>query len=110
MPVYPDRFGSLADARSWARQFFAWYNHEHHHSGLGLLTPFDVHYGWTDQVLTQRQAVLDQAYAAHPERVVAGSPVPARAPEAAWINLPKAGKRQEVEKRGDSTATAVSSA
>jgi hypothetical protein len=72
-----------------------------------LLTPFDVHYGWTDQVLTQRQAVLDQAYAAHPERFVKGSPVPARPPEAAWINPPKAGKRQEVEKRGDSSVIGV---
>ena len=96
-PDYPDRFGSLADARAWARQFFAWYNHEHHHSGLALLTPFDVHYGWTDQVLAKRQAVLDQAYAAHPERFVKGSPVPARPPEAAWINPPKAEQRPAVE-------------
>lgn len=96
-PDYPDRFGSLADARRWASQFFAWYNHEHHHAGLALLTPFDVHYGWTDQVLAKRQAVLDQAYAAHPERFVQGAPVPARPPEAAWINPPKAEQAQEVE-------------
>ena len=96
-PDYPDRFGSLADARVWAKQFFAWYNHEHHHSGLALLTPFDVHYGWTDQVLAKRQAVLDQAYAAHPERFVQGAPIPARPPEAAWINPPKAEARPEVE-------------
>jgi putative transposase len=89
-PDYPVRFGSLADARTWARRFFAWYNHEHHHSGLALLTPFDVHHGWTDLVLSQRQAVLQQAYAAHPERFVHGAPVPARPPEAAWINPPQA--------------------
>lgn len=95
-PDYPERFGSLADARAWAKQFFAWYNHEHHHSGLALLTPFDVHYGWTDLVLAQRQAVLQHAYAAHPERFVKGLPEPARPPEAAWINPPPAAERPEV--------------
>ena len=90
-PDYPDRFGSVTDARSWAKQFFAWYNHRHHHSGLALLTPFDAHYGWTDRVLVKRQAVLQRAYAAHPERFVKGTPVPARPPEAAWINPPKDG-------------------
>ena len=94
-PDYPDRFGSVADARAWAERFFAWYNHEHHHSGLALLTPFDVHYGWTDHVLAKRQAVLDRAYATHPERFVKGSPAPARPPEAAWINPPKAEDRVE---------------
>ena len=88
-PDYPDRFGSLLDARAWARQFFAWYNHAHHHSGLALLTPFDVHYGWTERVLAQRQAVLQQAFAAHPERFVSGAPEPTRPPAAAWINPPK---------------------
>jgi putative transposase len=88
-PDYPDRFGSVTDARTWAKQFVAWYNQEHHHSGLALLTPFDVHYGWTDQVLAKRQAVLQRAYAARPERFVKGAPAPARPPEAAWINPPK---------------------
>jgi putative transposase len=98
-PDYPDRFGSLADARSWAKQFFAWYNHEHHHSGLALLTPFDVHYGWTDHVLAKRQAVLQRAYEDHPERFVKGAPTPVRPPEAAWINPPKAEERLEAENR-----------
>jgi putative transposase len=89
-PGYPDRFGSLADARTWASQFFTWYNHQHHHSGLALLTPFDVHYGWLNHVLDKRQAALSRAYKAHPERFVKGPPVPARPPEAAWINPPKA--------------------
>jgi hypothetical protein len=97
-PDYPDRFGSVADARSWARQFFTWYNHEHHHSGLALLTPFDVHYGWTDQVLAKRQAVLQQAYQAHPERFVQGAPVPAKPPEAAWINPPKVNEPRPMPK------------
>ncbi len=102
-PDYPDRFGSLADARTWAKQFFAWYNHKHHHAGLALLTPFDVHYGWTDLVLAQRQTILRQAYAAHPERFVKGAPEPARPPAAAWINPPPSEAPLDVE----STAAAL---
>jgi len=89
-PDYPDRFGSLADARHWARSFFAWYNDQHHHSGLGLLTPAVVHTGRAETVRQQHQAVLRQAYQAHPERFTKGLPRPAKLPEAAWINAPKA--------------------
>jgi putative transposase len=90
-PDYPDRFGSVADARRWGRGFFAWYNDQHHHSGLGLLTPAVVHTGRAEVVRQQRQAVLRQAYQAHPERFTKGLPRPAKLPEAAWINAPKAG-------------------
>ena len=61
-PGYPDRFGSIQDARAWARPFFHWYNHEHHHSGLALLTPATVHYGQAQTVIDRRQMVL-QAFA-----------------------------------------------
>ncbi len=54
-PDYPERFGSAPDARQWAEGFFTWYNHEHHHSALGLLTPAVVHYGQAAAVLGQRQ-------------------------------------------------------
>lgn len=67
-PDDPDRFGSIADARAWARTFFHWYNNEHRHSGLGLITPATVHYGLVEQLTAQRQAVLHVAYARHPER------------------------------------------
>jgi putative transposase len=88
-PDYPERFGSLADARSWGRRFFAWYNDCHHPSGLGLLTPADVHHGRAESVRQKRQAALLRAYQAHPERFVKGAPVPAKLPEAVWINPPK---------------------
>lgn len=87
-PDYPDRFGSLVDARQWARSFFAWYNEQHHHSGLGLLTPTVVHTGRADTVRQQRQAVLQQAYQTHPERFVRGRPQPTTLPQAVWINPP----------------------
>jgi len=88
-PDYPPRFGSQADARTWARDFFSWYNHEHHHSALGLLTPADVHDGRAAQVLRERQLVLQLAYEKTPERFVKGLPMPAQLPEAVRINPPK---------------------
>lgn len=89
-PGYPDRFGSLSDARSWCEGFFPWYNNEHHHSALHLLTPADVHYGRAEEKLAQRQVVLQRAYALHPERFVNGSPTMPQLPAAVWINRPVA--------------------
>jgi transposase InsO family protein len=90
-PTYPDRFGCLEDARAWARQFFLWYNQEHYHSGLNLLTPASVHYGQATLIQQQRQTVLSAAYAAHPERFSQGAPIVAGPPSAVWINPPSAG-------------------
>jgi putative transposase len=87
-PDYPDRFGSIQDARAWARLFFHWYDHEHHHSGLALLTPATVHYGQAQAVIDRRQQVLQAAYAAHPERFVRGVPKPPSLPTEVWINKP----------------------
>lgn len=67
-PTFPTRFGSIQDARAHCHVFFPWYNTEHHHAGLGLLTPFDVHHGQAEQRVAARAAVLAAAYAAHPER------------------------------------------
>ena len=87
-PDYPDRFGCLEDSRSWARNFFSWYNFEHHHTGLGLMVPAMVHYGHTNQVQQARQWVLKKAFENHPERFVRGVPSPPIVPDAVWINKP----------------------
>ena len=87
-PSYPDRFGSLADARQWSQRFFTWYNQQHHHTALALLTPADVHYGRSNEKLAQRQLVLQQAFDAHPERFVKGRPKPTQLPDSVWINQP----------------------
>jgi putative transposase len=89
-PDFPDRFGSIQDARSFCQGFFPWYNGEHRHSGIGLLTPEMVHYGKAETVIGQRRIVLASAFAAYPERFVHGRPIPPPLPEAAWINKPKA--------------------
>lgn len=88
-PDFPERFGSLEDARGFHRDFFDWYNNEHHHVGLGLLTPADVHFGRGEQRREARSLVLAAAHRAHPERFVGGTPVPPALPTAAWINKPK---------------------
>lgn len=87
-PVFPDRFGCLADARAFAEAFFSYYNHEHRHSGIGLHTPASVHYGTAVEVRAQRQQALDGAYAAHPERFGHRRPAPPKLPTTAWINQP----------------------
>jgi len=87
-PDFPDRFGSLIDARAWMRAFVQWYNHDHCHSGIGLLPPAVVHHGQASAMTTARQQVLATAYAAHPERFVRGTPRPPRVPQAVWINRP----------------------
>jgi len=96
-PDYPGHFGCLQDSRSWAESFFRWYNHEHHHSGIGLLTPASVHFGQAQQVREQRQQTLQAAFALHPERFVRGLPKPQPLPEAVWINPPFHANRTLVE-------------
>ena len=87
-PDYPARFGCQTDARTWAAEFFRWYNYEHHHSAIGLLTPADVHFGRAQTILDQRQQVLHAAYLKNPERFVKGPSSPAQLPTAVWINPP----------------------
>jgi len=89
-PDYPERFGCIQDARGWARPFFQWYNDQHYHTGLNLLTPASVHYGRAEAVRQQRQVVLAAAFTQHPQRFVRGEPIVKGAPEAVWINPPLA--------------------
>jgi putative transposase len=88
-PDFPERFGSFEDAHGHCGRFFSWYNDDHRHSGIGLHTPADVHYGRAELVRAQRAEVLDDAYAAHPERFVRKPPEPPLLPTVAWINEPK---------------------
>lgn len=88
-PEFPDRFGCYQHAHQFCGEFFPWYNHEHHHSGLGYLTPYEVHYGLAQKRREQRAAVLQQAYERNPKRFVQGVSRPALLPTVAWINKPK---------------------
>jgi putative transposase len=94
-PEFPERFGAIQDVRAHCHVFFPWYNTEHHHTGLGLLTPYDVHHGLAEQRVGARAAVLATAYAAHPERFPAGMPQPPARPTEVWINPPKTRATEE---------------
>ena len=87
-PAFPGGFGSIHDARAFCETFFAYYNHEHRHSGIGLHTPASVHYGTATEIRAQRTATLDAAYAANPDRFRGRRPSPPKLPTVAWINDP----------------------
>jgi putative transposase len=87
-PDFPARFGCLADARAFCQEFFTWYNAEHRHSGIGYMTPNSVHYGTAPAIHATRQATLDGAFLAHPNRFKGKPPQPHPLPTAVWINPP----------------------
>jgi len=87
-PGYPERFGSIEDARMFCREFFTWYNTQHRHSGIAMLTPENVHYHTHQNVLNARVLTLVNAYQLHPERFVKGVPRVHNVPTKVWINKP----------------------
>lgn len=87
-PPYPDRFARLPEVEDWVRRFIDWYNNEHRHGSIGFLTPNQHHRGEGAAITAQRQAALDAAYAAHPERFVRGRPQAPLIPIAVWSNQP----------------------
>jgi putative transposase len=95
-PEFPDRFTGIEHAREVSHELITWYNGEHRHSGIGMMTPEAVHYGRADELYAARTVVLRQAYDAHPERFVNHIPIPPPLPTAAWINPPLPLKTQEV--------------
>jgi putative transposase len=105
-PDFPGRFDTRDAATAYHRGFFDWYNHEHHHEALGLLTPADVHLGRAPAVVAARQRVLDAAYAANPERFVHGPPTASAPPTEVWINKPATPPAPHDQ--ADATATATS--
>lgn len=96
-PGFPERFGCIEDARVHIAAFVEWYNRDHHHSGIALLTPHDLHYGLAQARVETRNAVLLAAHQSHPERFVTGPPTASPVPTAAWINPPAAPKTSRHE-------------
>jgi transposase InsO family protein len=85
---FPGRFESLPGAEAFCQPYFVWYNSVHHHTGIALLTPEQVHYGQASEVLARRQAVLDVAFAQDPGRFGGRRPSAGRLPTEVWINAP----------------------
>jgi hypothetical protein len=101
-PDFPERFGSTEHGRSFCGDFLPWYNTEHHHVGLGLFTPHNVHHALAAEKPEQRALVFADAFARHPERFPNGQPKPKAVPTAVWINPPvKPTGRSEVEAARD---------
>lgn len=99
-PDFPERFGCIEDSRAHCKQFFHWYNEDHKHSGIGLMTPSAVHHGLAESLFEQRAATLETAFAANQNRFKGKSPQPPTLPTAAWINPPK--KEKGINKKTDS--------
>jgi putative transposase len=95
-PTFPKRFANIAAARTFCAEFFEYYNNEHHHSGIGLHTPADVHFGMAEVVREKRQGVLDAVYAAMPQRFRRPPQAP-RIPEVSWINRPEEDEEVRLE-------------
>ncbi len=91
-PEFPERFGSLEDARAFLQGYFDWYNNAHRHSGIGLVTPAERHHGTDKVVYEKRQGVMAAFYEQHPERFVRGLPSPPELPGDVWINPPREGE------------------
>jgi Transposase and inactivated derivatives len=87
-PGFPEYFGSIEDARLFCQEFFTWYNTEHRHSGIAMLTPDNVHYNQCEAILNARSNTLMNAYLDHPERFVNGMPTVEQVPKEVWINKP----------------------
>jgi putative transposase len=88
-PAFPDRFGSIQDSRSFCQDFFPWYNKKHRHSGIGLMTPESIHYGFAPRIIENRSIVLRAAFEKNPQRFKGKLPQPPELPTAVWINKPE---------------------
>lgn len=89
-PGFPERFTSISQAADFMNEFTNWYNHEHRHTGIGLHTPADVHYGLAAGKAQHRQHVLAVARQRHPHRF--GTHTPPKIldlPEVSYINKPQ---------------------
>jgi putative transposase len=94
-PNFPAQFGSIEDARTFCGPFFDWYNHDHYHCGIALLTPASVHSGQATEIVLKRNQVLQAAFQRHPERFKGKPPTAQPVPPAAWINPPPNSLSQE---------------
>ena len=87
-PAFPERFGSIHDARAFCERFLTRYNDEHRHSGIAYHTPASVHFGTAATIRDRRREILNTAYTANPARFRHRRPEPPRLPAVAWINEP----------------------
>ena len=102
-PDFPQQFGAIEDAKAFCRSFFEWYNHDHYHSGIALLTPASVHSGQADEVVNKRNEALQVAFEHNPQRFNNRQPVAQPVPHAAWINPPTTTHQEDDQKQENDT-------
>lgn len=85
-PDYPRRFEDYDHAQRWCQDYVGWYNTDHHHSSLAGFTPQQVFTGDYRRLTAERQRIMDNAYAKHPERFSKGRPRISLPPEVVYIN------------------------
>ena len=88
-PWFPERFYLLEEARGYCTPFFHWYNFEHRHSGLQMLTPAVVHAGEHERVLAARQRTMREAFMRNPARFKYSVPAVKPLDTEVWINKPQ---------------------
>jgi transposase InsO family protein len=98
-PSFPGQFGCIQETRAFCHSFFNWYNNEHHHCAIGLLTPAQLHYGLAERIQTERANVLMAAFESNPKRFKNRIPLPPPVPDAVWINKPKLIAETPAERR-----------
>jgi len=87
-PQFPERFGSQEEAETFCQEYFTWYNQRHHHTGLCMLTPAQVHYDDPVALLAARHRTLLAAYDQCPARFGYRRPRLEVLPAAVYINPP----------------------
>ena len=58
------RFANIHTATRFCRTFFRWYNDEHRHEGIAMLTPADVHHDRPEAMIASREHTLQMVYGA----------------------------------------------
>ena len=91
----PKGFATLEEAREWVSLFVKWYNHDHHHSGLKFLTPYQRRSGLSDKILAKRKEVYEAAKTEHPERWNGRSPRDWSLPDTVYLNPEKISEEAE---------------
>lgn len=95
-PSFPERFNSLQEARAFCQQFFTWYNENHQHSGIGYVTPEQMHCGTARAIVEARANTLQNAFEKHPNRFKNRIPRPPKLPTEAGINMPKTNAEDQI--------------
>lgn len=85
-PDYPRRFQDFAHAERWCREYFHWYNLQHHHSAIAGFTPEQVFTERYKTLAVAHQRTMTAAFEQHPERFVRGQPTIKLPPQVVAIN------------------------